>query len=120
MIEGETNVYGIVKKIIFDTFPKYNVEISLLIPTIPKERIVICSTTNKKIGDKLPNFLNKEVSIKGFAFWDSELEIQHLFINDIFEWTATLEQTMLLIEEIAGNSYDNVDVDKYIQELRNE
>ena len=82
--------------------------------------ILICSATDIELGKNLVDLLEKEVCIKGLAIWDSNLTIQAFFIKEISEMCGSFKETIQILKEIAGNSYDNVDVEQYIVDLRND
>lgn len=110
MLHGETTIYGIVKTLAFRTFPKKHFEVSVL---HGQDAYIVCSSTDIELGKNVVDLLEKSACIKGIAIWDSNLKIEAFFIKEISEFTGSFKNTVEFLKE-------NVDVDKYIQELRNE
>lgn len=117
MMQGETTIYGIIKELSFKISPKKYFEISII---HNQDSILICSATDIELGKNLVDLLEKEVCIKGLAIWDSNLTIQAFFIKEISEFNGSFKDTIQLLKEMAGTSFDNVDVEKWLDDLRND
>ena len=108
---GETTLYGEITrvggkepKIQFKTFD---------------DRIIYC-TTSREIAKKAGSMLYNIVGLHGLAEWDSEtFEIESFHVYEISEYEdVSLSQAFQELSDAVGTSFDNLDVDDFISQIR--
>lgn len=114
-IEGETTIYGYVESVGGnEKDPHARIKLS------NESKKINCAVRDKEQIRKLGSLLYTEVGLVGFAKWRlPEMEIEHFLIKEILNYRgASFSETIDLLSKIAGNSFDNLDVENWLTEIR--
>jgi len=114
-IEGETTIYGYVESVGGnEKYPHARIKFS------NESKKINCAVRDKEQIRKLGSLLYTEVGLVGFAKWRlPEMEIEHFSIKEILDYRgASFSETIDFLSKIAGNSFDNLDVENWLTEVR--
>lgn len=111
-IEGETTLYGYIENV---GGKKPQVRI-----TLTNGKKLICKINDKEKIRKLGALIYTEVGLVGIAKWQMpEMEIIDFEIQEILEYReSSIFETMNTLSKIAGDSFDSLDVNSWIAEIR--
>lgn len=111
-IEGETTIYGYIESV-GGKKPHVRLELS-------NGSKISCEAKDREQIRKLGGLLYTEIGLVGTAKWRiPEMEMERFEIKEILEYRgASFSETMDFLSKIAGNSFDNLDVENWLTEIR--
>lgn len=114
-IEGETTIYGYLDSAGGKNRPHVWIEQS-------DGKRISCEVRDKEQIRKLGSLLYTEVGLVGMAKWSvPDMEIETFQIKEILDYRETsLSDTIISLSHIAGDAFDNLDVEEWITQIRKE
>ncbi len=111
-IEGETTLYGYIENV---GGKKPQARIALA-----NGKKLTCKIHDREKIRKLGSLIYTEVGLVGIAKWKTpDMEIIDFEIKEILEYReSSIFETMNTLSKIAGDSFDNLDVNHWISEIR--
>ena len=112
LLSGKTSLYGEITRVGGAEKPKIQFK------TV--NNLIIYCSTDKTIAKKAGKRLYTKVELYGRAEWNSEtFEIENFHVTDISDYEKTSpSEAFDELAELIGNSLDDLDVDRFVSEMR--